>query len=202
MLRTRHLAGAIAATLLFSAAAAATDFSQVFVFGDSLSDSGNISLALAPGIQPPLRFTTNPGITAIEHVASRYGQTLSPSLLGGTDFAWGGAGVNINSPGTPSAVPTLTSQVDAYLAGGPANGNALYSIWGGANDIFYHATAVAYSQETSDQAQANVAAAAQQEVALIGQLQAAGAKNIVVFNLPNIGLTPEAAAQGPTAAAS
>ena len=240
MLRTRHLAGAIAATLLFSAAAAATDFSQVFVFGDSLSDSGNISLAVAPGIQPPLRFTTNPGITAIEHVADAYGHTLSPSLLGGTDFAWGGAGVNVNSPGTPSAVPTLTSQVDAYLAGGPANGNALYSIWGGANDIFYHATAVgagAAAQqliaantaglppaiaaqvaaqidaqvlagagvsafETPDQAQANVAAAAQQEVALIGQLQAAGAKNIVVFNLPTIGLTPDAAAQGPAAAAS
>ncbi|TAM61568.1 MAG: autotransporter domain-containing protein [Rhodanobacter sp.] len=240
MLRTRHLAGAIAATLLFSTAAAATDFSQVFVFGDSLSDNGNISLALAPGIQPPLRFTTNPGITAIEHVADKFGQTLSPSLLGGTDFAWGGAGVNVNSPGTPSAVPTLTSQVDAYLAGGPANGNALYSIWGGANDIFYHATAVgagAAAQqliaantaglppaiaaqvaaqidaqvlagagvsafETPAQAQANVAAAAQQEVALIGQLQAAGARNIVVFNLPNIGLTPDAAAQGPSAAAS
>ncbi|MHB1272279.1 MAG: autotransporter domain-containing protein [Rhodanobacter sp.] len=240
MLRTRHLAGAIAATLLFSTAAAATDFSQVFVFGDSLSDNGNISLAIAPGIQPPLRFTTNPGITAIEHVASRYGQTLSPSLLGGTDFAWGGAGVNTNSPGTPSAVPTLTSQVGAYLASGPANGSALYSIWGGANDIFYHATAAgagAVAQqliaantaglppaiaaqvaaqinaqvlagagvsafETSAQAQANVAAAAQQEVTLIGQLQAAGAKNILVFNLPNIGLTPDAAAQGPSAAAS
>ncbi|MDE2307691.1 MAG: autotransporter domain-containing protein [Xanthomonadaceae bacterium] len=240
MPRTRHLAGAIAASLLFSAAAAATDFSQVFVFGDSLSDNGNISLAVAPGIQPPLRFTTNPGITAIEHVADNFGHTLSPSLLGGTDFAWGGAGVNTNSPGTPSAVPTLTSQVDAYLAGGPASGTALYSIWGGANDIFYHATAVgagAVAQqliaantaglppaiaaqvaaqidaqvlagagvsafETAAQAQANVAAAAQQEVTLIGQLQAAGAKNILVFNLPNIGLTPDATAQGPAAAAS
>jgi outer membrane lipase/esterase len=257
MLRTRQLAGAIAATLLFSSAAAATDFSKVIVFGDSLSDNGNISLASAPGIQPPLRFTTNPGHVAIENVASKLGLTLSPSLAGGSDYAWGGAGVLTNSPGTPAAVPTLTGQVNAYLAGGTVDGNALYSIWGGANDIFYAATsagAAATAQQlisqnvaaqiaqlqgagysaaqiqaltplitqqvtaavtqqvqavagvsslmTAAQAQAAIGAAAQQEVKLIGQLQGAGVKNILVFNLPNIGLTPEAAAQGASAAAS
>jgi len=257
MLRTRQLAGAIAATLLFSSAAAATDFSKVVVFGDSLSDNGNISLATAPGIQPPLRFTTNPGHVAIENVASKLGLTLSPSLAGGSDYAWGGAGVLTNSPGTPAAVPTLTSQVNAYLAGGAVDGNALYSIWGGANDIFYAATsagAAATAQQlinqnvaaqiaqlqgagytaaqiqaltpqitqqvtaavtqqvqaaagvsslmTAAQAQTAIGAAAQQEVKLIGQLQGAGVKNILVFNLPNIGLTPEAAAQGASAAAS
>jgi outer membrane lipase/esterase len=257
MLRTRQLAGAIAATLLFSSAAAATEFSQIFVFGDSLSDNGNISLATAPGVQPPLRFTTNPGKVGIENVASQLGLELSPSLLGGTDYAWGGAGVLTNSPGTPSAVPTVTGQVTAYLAAGKVDGNALYSIWGGANDIFYHATAVgagAAAQqliaqavaaqvaaaeagglppsqvpaftaqitpiiaaqvnaavaaqtgvsglESPDQAQAAIAAAAQQEVKLIGQLQAAGVKNILVFNLPNIGTTPSATEQGASAAAS
>ncbi len=203
MLRTRHLASAIAATLLFSSAAVATDFSQVVVFGDSLSDNGNISLAVAPSIQPPLRFTTNPGKVAIENVASQLGYTLSPSLLGGTDYAWGGAGVNNNSPGTPASVPTLSMQVAGYLASGtPVDSHALYSMWGGANDIFYHATAVAYGQETSAQAQGGTAVAAQQEVALIGQLQAAGVKNILVFNLPNIGLTPSGIAQGAAASAS
>ncbi|HWX64892.1 MAG TPA: autotransporter domain-containing protein [Rhodanobacter sp.] len=202
MLRTRQLAGAIAATLLFSSAAAATDFSKVIVFGDSLSDNGNISLATAPGIQPPLRFTTNPGHVAIEDVASRLGQTLNPSLAGGSDYAWGGAGVNNNSPGTPGSVPTLTAQVNAYLSAGSTDQHALYSIWGGANDIFYHATLAGGGLETAAQAQTNVAIAAQQEVKLIGQLQAAGVKNILVFNLPNIGLTPDAAAQGPAAAAA
>ena len=260
MLRTRHLASAIAATLLFSSVAVATDFSQVVVFGDSLSDDGNISLATNPSVQPPLRFTTNPGLVAIEDVANGLGvgSTLSPSLLGGSDYAWGGAGVNTNSPGTPAAVPTITSQVGAYLAGNPTiNSHALYSIWGGANDIFYAATAagaapiaqqliaqtiagqVAAAEaqglpaaavpafiaaitpvvtaqvnaavaaqagvsglETSAQAQANVAAAAQQEVKLIGQLQGAGVKNILVFNLPNIGLTPDGTEEGAAAAAS
>jgi outer membrane lipase/esterase len=259
MPRTRLLAGAILATLLVSSTAAATDFSKVVVFGDSLSDNGNLSLALAPGQQPPFRFTTNPGTVTIENVANGLQTPIAPSLVGGTDYAWGGAGVLSNSPGTPSSVPTLTGQVNAYLAAGAADSNALYSIWGGANDIFFHATAagagaasqqliaaniaaaVAAAQaqglpssqvaaftaqitplvtaqvnagvtaqtgiaasafESPDQAQANVAAAAAQEVKLIGQLQAAGVKNILVFNLPNVGITPSGTAQGAAAAAS
>ncbi len=242
MLRTRQLAGAIAASLLFSTAVAAADFNQVIVFGDSLSDNGNLSQVIPPaGLTPPLRFTTNPGTVAIENVANALGAPISPSLSGGTDFAWGGAGVLTNSPGTPAAVPTLTAQVNAYLASGSTvNSNALYAIWGGANDIFYHATAAgagalaqqliaantvglppAVAQqvaaqisaqvlagagvsafETAAQVQANVAAAAQQEIKLIGQLQGAGVKNILVFNLPNIGSTPQATAQGASAAAS
>ena len=165
MLRTRQLAGAIAVTLLFSSAAVATDFSQVIVFGDSLSDNGNLSQVLpGPSIQPPLRFTTNPGSVAIENVAHALGNTLSPSLNGGTDYAWGGAGVNNNSPGTPGSVPTLTAQVNAYLGAGGVDQRALYSIWGGANDIFYHATLVGGGLETSAQAQGGIAAAAQQEI--------------------------------------
>jgi len=257
MLRTRYLVGAITTALLFSATAAAANFSQVVVFGDSLSDNGNISLATAPTLQPPLRFTTNPGTVGIENVAGKLGFALQPSLLGGTDFAWGGAGVITNSPGTPATVPTLTAQVGAYLAGGTVDNHALYSIWGGANDIFYAATsagAAATAQQliaqnvaaqiaqlqgaglpqaqidalipqitqavtaavvqqvqaaagvsslmNAEQAQAAVGAAAQQEVKLIGQLQAAGVKNILVFNLPNIGTTPSATAQGPAGAAA
>jgi len=260
MLRTSLLSGAIVAALVFSASASATDFSKMVVFGDSLSDAGNISLATNPSVQPPLKFTTNPGNVAVQDIANGFGSTLTASLAGGTDYAWGGAGIFNNSPGTPAAVPTITSQVDAYLAGGSVDSHALYSIWGGANDIFYHATAAGAAAtaqqliaqtisaqvaqaiannlipnnpaaisaftaqitptvtaqvsaavtaqagvstlETATQAQTAVAAAAQQEVKLINQLQAAGVKNILVFNLPNIGVTPEATAQGAAAAAS
>ena len=262
MLRIRHLAGVIAVALLFSSAASSTDFSQVVVFGDSLSDDGNISLATDPNQQPPLRFTTNPGLVAIEDIANGLGlgSSLSPSLTGGNDFAWGGAGVLTDSPGSvipvkncpappfsnvcvigSAPVPTLTDQINTYLAGKPTiNSHALYSIWGGANDILYAATSVqantiaqqliaantvglspAAAQqvaanitalvegvaqvstlETAAQAQANIAAAAQKEVQLIGQLQGAGVKNMLVFNLPNIGLTPDAAEEGASVAAS
>ena len=256
MLRTRHLVGAIATALLFSTAASATDFSKVVVFGDSLSDAGNLSLASDPSLQPPMEFTTNPGHVAVQDLAGSLGYTLGPSLAGGTDYAWGGAGVLTNSPGTPSVVPTITNQVDAYLAAGNVDPHALYAIWGGANDIFNAATSAvagataqqliqqnvatqiatleqagytaaqiqaltptitqqvtaAVTQQvlaqaqvsgfmTAAQAQASTIAAAQQEVKLIGALQSAGVKNLMVFNLPNIGVTPEGAGQGATAAA-
>jgi outer membrane lipase/esterase len=259
MPRTRTIAGAIAAALLISspAFAAKSQFDSVVVFGDSLSDAGNISLATNPAIQPPLEFTTNPGAVTVQNVAGHYGYSLTASLAGGSDYAWGGAGVLTNSPGTPSAVPTITTQINAYLAAGKFDSKALYSVWGGANDIFYAATAAgagataqqliqqnvqlqiaqlqaagvppaqiaaltpqitqavtaAVTQQvlaaagvsgfqTAAQAQASVAAAAQQEVKLISQMQAAGAKNILVFNLPNIGLTPSALEQGASAASS
>ena len=158
MLRTRHLVGAIAAALLFSTAASATDFSKVIVFGDSLSDAGNISLASNPAIQPPLEFTTNPGHVAVQDLAGSIGYTLGPSLAGGSDYAWGGAGVLTNSPGTPAAVPTITDQVGAYLAAGSVDPHALYSIWGGANDIFYAATSAGAAATAQQLIQQNVAA--------------------------------------------
>jgi len=195
MPRTRLLAGAIAGALLFSNAAAATDFSKVVVIGDSLSDAGNISLATAPGVQPPLRFTTNPGQTAAELVAAGLGLPVTPSLTGGTDYAFGGAGLVHNSSAGP--IPTLPQQLQMYLAanGGKADANALYQVWGGANDIFY------LTATTTDQnaLAAGAVTAAQTEIGLLGQLQAAGARYVVVYNLPDIGKTPSALAGGAAA---
>lgn len=265
MLHPRKIAGAVALALGMIGAVHATGnphstFSGVVAFGDSLSDAGNISLATDPSIQPPLEFTTNPGAVTVQNVATGLGYSLSASLAGGTDYSWGGAGINNNSPGTPSAVPTITSQVTSYLASSSVNPHALYTMWGGANDIFNAATSVAAgataqqliaqtlaaqaaqavaaglipnnptaiaafeaqitpavttqvnaqvaaaagvsSFQTAAQAQTAIVGAAQQEVKLLGALQAAGAKNIVVFNLPNIGLTPEALEQGASAASS
>jgi outer membrane lipase/esterase len=265
MVQPRKIAGAVALALGLIGTAQATGnpnstFSSVIVFGDSLSDAGNISLATDPSIQPPLEFTTNPGAVVVQNVAKALGYSLTASLAGGSDYAWGGAGINNNSPGTPAAVPTITTQVTDYLATNTVKANALYTMWGGANDIFYAATsagaaaavpaliqqtiqaevaaaianniipnnptaiaafeaqitptvtqqveaAVAAqagvaSLQTQAQAEASIVAAAQQEVKLLGALQGAGAKNILVFNLPNIGLTPDATEEGPTAAAA
>ncbi|WP_049620707.1 autotransporter outer membrane beta-barrel domain-containing protein [Frateuria defendens] len=194
-----HLAGAIAAALLFSATASATDFSKVVIIGDSLSDAGNISLATAPSLQPPLHFTTNPGQTAPELVAAGLGLPVAPSLAGGTDFAFGGAGLVHNSPGTPASVPLLTQQLQLALAagGGRADAGALYQVWGGANDIFY----LTATSTNPNVLAAGAATAAQTEVGLLTRLQAAGAKYVVVYTLPDIGKTPAALAGGANASA-
>jgi outer membrane lipase/esterase len=180
---------------------AASPFGAEVVFGDSLSDIGNISIA--SGYPTIMKFTTNPGPIAVDDLASYYGLTLAPSLLGGTDYAWGGAGIYNNAPGTPAGVPTITTQIAGYLAANPKlSPTSLYSVLGGANDVFYAAAAASVGAETSTQAGTNVETAAQQEVTLIGALKAAGAHYIVVYNLPDIGLTPLAASEGPAGQAA
>jgi outer membrane lipase/esterase len=197
MYRKRFLAGAIAVTLLASTAASASQFSKVVIIGDSLSDAGNLSLALYPQIQPPLRFTTNPGLTAPEMIAAGLGLPVTASLLGGTDYAFGTAGLVNNSH--PGPAPTLPQQLQMYLAanGGVADSRALYQVWGGANDIFY------LTGTSTDPAvlSAGTLTAAQTELGLLGSLQAAGARYAVVYNLPDIGKTPDGMAGGAAASA-
>ena len=201
MPRTRTLAAALGLALALGANAAhAGPFSNIFVFGDSLSDAGNLSLALTSGTVQN-SFTTNPGQVALVDLATSYGLSLTPSLLGGNDFAWGGAGLDNNSPGTPGTVPLLPQQLQQYLlaTGGKASPTALYTLWGGANDIFYNAYVAGTGGETPQQAQLNIVAAAQTEGAMMATLKQAGAQYLLVFNLPNIGATPSAAAQGAAA---
>jgi outer membrane lipase/esterase len=178
---------ALSAALATHPAAAQAPFDTMVAFGDSLSDAGN--LALSVGL-PRMRFTTNPGLTAVEGVARQYGLALEPSVSGGTDFAFGGAGLVHNSPPT-LPVPMLPAQVNGYLAARPQlDPRALFSIWGGNDDVFFHSDAIDAGTESLAQAIPQIRAAAQLEGDLITRLQAAGARRIIVFNLPDSGLTP------------
>ena len=223
-MRTLMAASALAGAFALAHGAAAQTaasgpFSGETVFGDSLSDGGDISIL--EGLPNIMRFTTNPGLTTVEDVGGFFGVQPTASLLGGTNYAYGGAGVNTNAPGTPAGVPTVTTQISDYLAAGAKiSPTELFTVFGGANDIFYHSTAYGIDQyvaahsagaapsqvaaltmaleqaegvsttETAPQAAANMTAAGAQEVSLISSLQKAGARYIVVFNLPDVGRTP------------
>ena len=199
MLRTRHLVSAIAAAMLFATtaqAAGSAPFDNVVVFGDSLSDTGQF---FSTSLNAYSKFTTNPGDVAVQLVAGKYGFNLQPSRVGGSDYAYGGAGVVTDDNGPDPTIPTITQQVTGYLANGTkADPHSLYMVWGGANDIFYHSTQYGVGTffpgagETAAQATANINAAATQELVLINQLKQAGANYLVVFNLPDIGATPSA----------
>ena len=199
MLRTRHLVTAIAAAMLLATtahAAGSAPFDNVVVFGDSLSDTGQF---FSTSLNEYSKFTTNPGEVAVQLVAGHYGFNLQPSRVGGSDYAYGGAGVITDDDGPDPSIPTITQQVTGYLANGTkADPHSLYMVWGGANDIFYHSTQYGIGTifpgagETAAQATANINAAATQELVLINQLKQAGANYLVVFNLPNIGDTPSA----------
>ncbi|HEX4853956.1 autotransporter domain-containing protein [Arenimonas sp.] len=193
MPRFHRLAGAVALALGCAGAAQAQNFTGFFVFGDSLSDAGNV--AAISGLPPGNSFTTNPDPVAAEIIARYFGLPSTNSLAGGPNFAWGGACVTATGP-CLNAVPRIPTQITQYLTatGGRADPNALYSVWGGANDIFA-------SLGNPATAQANTVAAATSYVQQIGRLQAAGARYIVVYNLPNLGATPQFGAS-PTTASS
>ncbi len=203
---------ATAATL-----AQAAPFSSLYVFGDSLSDSGNNAIVLsAAGIPPtalPIagdafvpgapyasgRYTD--GAVWAEMLAGRLGLSAAPSLAGGTNFAFGGA---TTGPAGGAPFPaSLLDQVSAFLAGagGAAPSDALYVIAGGGNNARAALTAIASGADAA----ATIAAAATgfvtDTVAMVAQLLAAGAGDIVVWTAPDVGVTPAVQAMGPAAAA-
>ena len=224
MPRTKQLVSALALALAGMGTAQAQEFSAVISFGDSLSDAGQYAALPPPfyfGAQGS--FTTNPDDVWTQVLASAYGLSQTASLAGGTNYAWGGAPTAFTIPPIPltlKCVPatlpcaSVQQQIGTYLTstGGAADPNALYTYWAGANDIFNYLQwagpqvvnpgpppVLGPPLITAAQAQLFTGASALTALAEIGALQAAGAENIVVLNLPDIGLTPSfrgTAAQG------
>ena len=214
MIARKRLLPALVATAIAAAAPAsqAAQFTGFYVFGDSLADAGFYRPYLSSlGLPAPLvstlgRFTTNPGPVWSELVSTYYGFPPAPSnVAGGNIFAQGGARVTENSASTPPgfAQRPVRVQIDEYLtqAGGHADPNALYAVVAGGNDFLQNFQAFAAGQITQAQLQANVLAAATAEVGQVARLQAAGARYILAFSLPDIGLAPSSQAGGPTAVA-
>ena len=184
-----------AMTIAFALATgnASAQFTNAYFFGDSLTDSGSFKPVLPPGTG---LFTTNPGPVWSQLVAQHYGLNAIPADQGGTNFAQGGARVT-DLPGVPNSPPTgtatpIAAQVAQLVSAGPIDRGALYAVWGGANDIFFQLGALGAGAITAAQLQANAIGAA-------GSLAAAGARYIVVFNLPDIGRSPFGAASGQAA---
>src|ERR1700682_4959115 len=93
---------ALAAVALASVPAAASPYTSLVVFGDSLSDNGNnLDVIGNPGqtiignsyvpTYPYASGTYSNGSVWASDVAAMLGVTLQPSRLGGTDYAYGGA---------------------------------------------------------------------------------------------------------------
>ncbi|MFK8030502.1 MAG: SGNH/GDSL hydrolase family protein [Gammaproteobacteria bacterium] len=188
-LRRMCATGLVIIGLGLSASVHATSYNSMVVFGDSLSDSGNIFDLFGGlfGPEPPYadsRFTSNftdgtAGLVWVEHMAALMGLPLDNSVAGGTNYAFGGARATEN-PG--DLVPSMPDQLNFYFndTNNVADPNALYVVFGGGNDV-------------RDNDAANAAASMAQ---MITDLAAAGATNFFVPSLPDIGLTPEALSGG------
>ncbi len=150
-------------------------YSSVVAFGDSLSDNGNLGRA-------------TDGPLWVELLADHLKTTLY-------DFAFVGAATGFTNPlvaATPGADPALIntgllSQVTAYSSF--VSTDSLITVWAGANDLVYGVSDPGTAVNNID-------------TALEG-LYAAGGRNFLVPNLPDIGKTPRLLADpDPSAAAA
>ena len=188
----------LAASLALAALpAAAQTYTQTVFFGDSLTDSGWFRPALVQAAGPQAailgRFSTNPTLVWSEYLADYYGTNATSANQGGTNWAVGGSRTGTDATGAP---PSLSTQINNYLTitGGRADAGALYTVWGGANDLFAIAGGA--------QAQATLAQAVGAQIGNVATLTGAGAQYILVPTVPDLGLTPAFRAQGPLASAT
>lgn len=197
--RSRLVPAILASALALAASpafAAEGQFSRTVFFGDSLTDGGFFRPLLPPEVQAVTgQFTTNPGWVWAQHLAERYGTDASANGNGqsGDNYAVGGARMAEDVVGALGPTPSVATQVQSFIGAGGVDPDALYSVWGGANDVFAIA-AGAPVEQTLDTAVAT-------QIGLVGALQGAGARYVLVPNLPDMGITPAARAQGPMAQA-
>ncbi|MFN4203378.1 MAG: SGNH/GDSL hydrolase family protein [Tabrizicola sp.] len=165
-------------------------YSRLVVFGDGLSDQGRWGPLTGYRYPPSPPFAAGRwtgGPTWVEHLATLSGVPLEARdnhAMGGAITGWW----NINEPlraalglGADVPLPGLRGQVEAALAAGPADPEALYILWAGGHDI---GNWLEYGQPdiAAEPPAANLRAAAER---LIG----AGARHILVGTMPDMGAT-------------
>ncbi len=195
---------------LASFPAAAIPYTSMVVFGDSLSDSGNNAILLggsqaqtitgntyvpgAPYATAASSGTFSNGPVWASDAASALGVPLTPSLSGGTNFAFGGA-----TTGGPGPIPNLLVQASQYLTStsNTASSSALYVVAGGGNDARAALSAIAANPSSAPATIAATAASfATNILTIVNELNLAGAQHIVVWDTPNLGLAPAVVAGG------
>jgi phospholipase/lecithinase/hemolysin len=178
------------------------NFNQIVAFGDSLSDPGNVSIAtlgVFPGANYATRtvagvpfpvgyYTDGPGTTPgtgtgptglwVDQLAAKMSLSdpapvLSPA--GGTNYAVGSALTG------SASLQDMQNQVNLFLSqhSTGASAGALYTFWGGANDLL--------GGNNPKQAADNI-------FSQIQEVAATGGKYFLWLNLPSLGATPEGSA--------
>jgi thermolabile hemolysin len=146
---------------------------QIYVFGDSLSDVGNV-FRTTGGVYPPnppyFQGRYSNGQVWVEYLAKKL--ALNPKQ--NSNFAYGGA---MTGRISNNGIPGLFAQVENFIKSQKdTNQNGLYVIWTGANDYIYGAADSATPVK-------NISSA-------IDLLASSGARKILVANLPDLGNLP------------
>lgn len=170
-----------------AALAGSTPFSRIIVFGDSLSDTGNF-YHLTGGLLPPApydagRFSNGP--LWIEYLADDLGM----QVLAGDNYAVAGATTshaNSNDGVLGLTYPGLQDEIAAFVGSLPAGGadpEALYVVWAGANDFFV-------TLQTGGSPASLISNGVNNTVQALEALWNAGARHLLIVNVPDLGITP------------
>ena len=184
MLKLSRIAATAVLSLSAGQALAATPYSSIYSFGDSLSDTGNAYIL--DGRTDPLapysdgRFTN--GYVWVQDLSKMLGLgAVTPSLHGGNDFAVGGA----------TSIELQAEIADfAAVHGFKAPSSGLYTLSIGGNDIFAVLSAFGSGKINLTQAFAEVSQAAAEASAATDELFVLGARSLIWFDVPDLGVTP------------
>ena len=168
--RSELLIAVLVAAGLATGVTSAAAFDRMVVFGDSLSDSGNAG-----------RFSNGP--VWVEQLGNRLGLTVQPSESGGLNYAIGGA--RLDSGSGPTSLP---AQAGRYHRGKQPIGRILHVVFGGGNDL------LAAVEAPGAEGVVDAAAAALGNIVV--HLAEHGATDILVPNLPDVGITPAIRSRG------
>jgi outer membrane lipase/esterase len=178
-------------------------FSSAVVFGASLTDTGNVCpTAATPGCPPVPPYASgrfSNGTLFIETIAGRYGAATTPSTRGGNNFAYAGARTGV-VPGltTQSTTPSMLVQLQQFIerpsSAALLNAQTLFVV--DASTFGNNFNAAAGAGLLPAGATALITAGVTDIVTIMTRLYSAGARNILLVNVPDLGLTPLVRAQG------
>lgn len=183
--------------LVLALTLSAAPYSAVVVYGDSLSDNGNLFAAIGQPPAPYFNGRISNGPVAVEGLAANLGAPLIDVALAG---ATTGIGNHLDVGGTATSVglaglPGMTTLYNASKASlAPIASSALFVIWGGPDDFLSPSSLDVTPLDTANRAVDNI-------IAIATGLQGIGAQHILVVGMPDLGLTPKFLAQGSPAAA-
>lgn len=203
-MKTKYLRRSLLATLIaLTASAQAHEFSSVQFFGDSLSDSGYYRAALSKQLGANAaavgEYSTNPDHAWSVHFAQKLGQNAIANApyagQAGNNHAIGGARAGVTFKNQDKIfenydkkdeliVTSAKEQISSHLANSSIDPNGVYVLWTGANDLF------AASKDAANQTQI-ILESVQAQAQSVAMLNQAGAKYIVLPNIPDVGLTPD-----------
>jgi phospholipase/lecithinase/hemolysin len=177
-------------------------FEEVIAFGDSLTDVGNVAEITEDGTAPRIdgyyeesHYSDN--IIWVEYMADFWalpartpGRGDVPTLPAepdGNTWAWGSAEAaagTVTVEGVTEPIPNLLTQIEQYLDSNTPASRTLFVIWSGADNLL---VGEKFGPRGAWQAVAAV-------IQAMRELEQAGARHILVVNMPKLGDTPEAQA--------